>query len=524
MKTKLGTVLLAVALMAGLAAVGPARAMENCPPLGCGTDLSAALDLEQKVIDRHFVWGQVVPVSLAPDKTIANAGGWGDSGLWTGTYLAAESFRYQVAKHHLAENQEDPFWTAQQVDAKARIDKMVAKFHLLTNIAKAWRTTLSPSTSPRPSFGGGVIQGEPGMLMRACAPTDAGPALDIEPNDRVFGPFRWDDGKDYMCETAPSRDTYAGTTFGLLTAFDLVSGDDPAMRALIRDDVLTLANFLVKYGWNYPRPHGQISLPPLGHDFDNFVSPLFVYVPLARLNMAQSARHVADVAGSTTDKVKWNAVWNEELASQGPILAASMEVDAADPNSGYYKFNLHHLTGYTLTRLATDDATRLLFKQALGVMDRTTGSHVNAHFETITYALTGEQRRLDDAILHLRQWRDYRARTEVGGVTDNRSRCGKDLQCVPEDQWNAAIAGQELLTRPGTSSNLRARYPLPVAVRPPTDFLWQRPPTQLNGASDPNWEEVGHDYLVPYWMLRYETEVRPPVLESFPAWPGPAHS
>jgi len=504
---KLGAMVAALALLAGISMAAPVHADDEA--------LTTALDLEHK-IDYHMIWGQVVPVRLNPGGTVANAYAWGDSGLWTGTYLAAESFRYAVAKHDGD--------TAQQDEAKARIDTMVAKFHLLTNIAKDWHTTLAPSTDPNsPSFGGGVIQGEPGMLMRACAPTDAGPERDIEPNKRVFGPFTWDDGKQYVCETAPSRDTYAGVTFGLLTAFDLVAGDDPAMQALIRDDIITLTNFLVKYGWNYPRPHGNISAPPFGHDFDNFVSPLFVYVPLARLNMAMAARHVADVAGTDQQRTQWNAVWNEELASQGPLLAASMEVDASDPNAGYYKFNLHHLTGYTTTRLATDPATSFLFRQALGVMDRTTGDDVNAHFEAITWALTGEQRRLDDAQLHLRQWRDYRARTELGGVTDNRSRCGVDIECVPEDQWNAEIAGQEVLTRPGTSTNLRARRPLPVADRPPTDFLWQRPPTQLNGSSDPADEEVGVDYLLPYWMIRYHTEVAPPALEPFPAWPGPAH-
>ena len=30
-----------------------------------------------------------------------------------------------------------------------------------------------------------------------------------------------------------------------------------------------------------------------GHDFENFISPLFIQVPLAKLNMANMARHVA---------------------------------------------------------------------------------------------------------------------------------------------------------------------------------------------------------------------------------------
>ena len=59
--------------------------------------------------------------------------------------------------------------------------------------------------------------------------------------------------------------------------------------------------------------------------------------------------------------------------------------------------------------------------------------------------------------------------------------------------------------------------------RPPTDFLWQRPPTSLDGHDGPNAREPGIDFLTPYWMLRYYTEVGYPAYRPFPAWAGPAH-
>ena len=529
MKVKLGTVVAALVLLAAVPWAADARQVVEPP---ADEDLATALELERK-IDDHLVWGQVVPVTYG-DATrtpgdIANVHSWGDSGLWTGVYLASQSFRYAVAQQEMksAPATEKKFWQEQRKEAKARIEVMVEKFRLLTRIARGWQTTFDPQfegTDPEQwSFGGGVIKGEEGMLMRACAPTDAPPQLDMEPNKRVFGPFPWEDGKEYVCETAPSRDTYAGTTFGLMTAFDLVGKDDPELQRKIGADILKLGDFLVKHGWNYPRPHGNISTPATGgHDFDNFASPLFVYVPLARLNMTASAKHVADTVGTLEEKAKWNAVWAEELATQGPLAAGQMEVDAAEPNTSYYKFNLNHLTGYTPIRLATDPATRLLFKHAVGVMDRTTGDDLNAHFEAITYAITGEQWRYDAAQLHLDEWKQYRAKNDAGTPTFNEARCGVDIQCVPNDQWDAEIAGQEITTRPGTSGK-RARYPLPVADRPPTDFLWQRPPTQLNGSTGAADEEVGHDYLLPYWMLRYHSEVAPTGDGPFPPYPGPAH-
>lgn len=525
-------------------AKGPKPVDPCAPVLACGEDLDAALDLETRIAD-HMVSSQLVEIDYNTAERvpgdIRNVGAWGDSGLWTGTYLAAESFRYATAKRYLKNSKrltddQVAFWSVQRDEALARVQAMVAKYHLLTNIAREWKTEFSPSVTPGDptknrvpaSFGGGVIEGEPGMLMRACAPVESPANLDMEPNGRVFGPWMWEDGVEYICETAPSRDTYAGTTFGLLAAFDLVATDDPSMRALIRDDILTLAGFLVKYGWNYPRPHGNISAPPTGHDFDNFVSPLFVYVPLARLNMAQAARHVANSAGDDAARSKWNAIWTEELASQGPALALSMEVDAVQPNEGYYKYNLHHLTGYSLTRLESDPAVRSLFLQALSVMDATTGDDINAHFETITYGITGDSDRLTDAVTHLREWRDYRARIETGVETNNSVRCeqnGGDLACVPQDQLNVVVGpdGEIDATVPGSATKLRARYPLAVADRPPTDFLWQRPPTQLNGSAPATHQAPGVDYLLPYWMIRYLTEVAPPAPSPFPPYPGPAH-
>ena len=39
---------------------------------------------------------------------------------------------------------------------------------------------------------------------------------------------------EYFCEDGTSRDAYAGVIFGLLTAFDLVGTDDPAIRVADR--------------------------------------------------------------------------------------------------------------------------------------------------------------------------------------------------------------------------------------------------------------------------------------------------
>lgn len=548
--------IVSIVLVAGALGGAPARASDG--PLSGSADVEAMLELEAMMAD-GLQSGHAVPVGFGDaNRTpgdVVGTGGWGDSGLWTGVYLGGQAMRYATAKHHLSQGglsgDEVTFWTAQRSQALDRVRTILAAEHRDINIAEDWTGSLripplvntqDPFARHGADWGGGVIPGERGMIMRSCTLKGLGPlgigAPTNDPenpinnnNNRVFE-ITWThgDGGTYFCEASPSRDTYAGVTFGLLTAFDLVGPDEPDLQAQIRDDLLAMGNFLWKWGWNYPRPHGYVSAD---HDFDGFISPLFVYVPMARLNMANAARRVAAVAGSDADKQKWDAIWAEEFATQGVgELATSMVIDSLQPNEGYYKFNLHHLTAFNLLR-TTVGTERDVIARSFAVMDKTTGDDINAHFEAITYSATGEQARLDAAVTHLREWLEYRATIETGVAVRNSDRCGIDFECVPEDQYELALdqaPGEPITWFPG-QPNLpplssvkrdRAARPLPVAQRPPTDFLWQRPPTQLDGQHGPTWREPGIDFLTPYWMIRYFTEVTAPTGTSFPEFVGPA--
>src|SRR5205823_14892638 len=98
----------------------------------------------------------------------------------------------------------------------------------------------------------------------------------------------------------------------------------------------------------------------------------------------------------------------------------------------YYNFNLNHLTYYNTIREEHDQATKDLISRAFSIIDATTRDDFNAHFETITYALTGEAQRRDAAIRHLTEWMSYRSTSEQS-IT-NSTRCGHDLACVPEEE------------------------------------------------------------------------------------------
>jgi hypothetical protein len=377
------------------------------------------------------------------------------------------------------------------------------------------------------------------MITRGCTPVGLGPLGINPPNRDAANPINdhsnhvyeitWTsgDGGTYYCETSPSRDTYAGMVFGLLTAYDMVGPDEPEMRAQIRADLLAMTSFLLKYGWNFPRPNGYVGTR---NDEDGFISPMMAQVPMARLNMANAARHVAE---SPDEKQMWQAVWAEELASQGPVLGASLEFDALQPSNGYFKFNLHHLNGFNLLR-TTSGPERDLVARSVAIMDKTTGDDLNAHFEALVFAVTGEQAKRDAASTHLEQWLDYRANISGGRAVLNSTRCDADLACVPHDQYGVVVdqaPGGSVTYYPGapelqplsSAARDRASAPLPVAQRPPADFLWQRPATDLDGQQGATWREPGIDFLTPYWVLRYFTEVAPSTAGPLPEYVGPGH-
>jgi hypothetical protein len=547
-------------------------------PLAGGADLEEALRLEH-VIDWHIWNRQVTEIeyrSTARDPYEVGAGvvasdrypgvakltDFTDSGLWTGTYVAANAFRYQVALRYLRgplTGQERRFWAAQRDEALGRVRPFLEQYHLNVNISREWTraTGGEPSVTPpngtdvqatKVDAGEGVFPGgEPGMLFRTCIPASAPDRLTwdytlgpdgsrVFKKDTVYGPFSWSDDLDparngsYYCEDGTSRDTYAGVTFGIVTALDLIG---PAMGdqlyATMGQDLMVLTRFLVRHGWSVPRPHSKVVLR---NDLSSLYSPLFLYTPTARLHMAGLARHAAALVGTEADRAEFEAVWQEELATQGPGVAVSEALDTADPTGSYYKWNLEHLIAFDLFRIEQDPATVALLKQGFSVMDATTGDDVNAHFEAITFSITGEPTRRDAAITHLRQWRDWRARYEDPNLqfAANSAKCGVSIACKPADEDTAMLPAPDGTTiqvppsdTPCTGTACRAVEPLPIRDRVPTDFLWQRSSFQLDSRRSATHESQGIDYLLPYWMMRYLTEVRAPILAPFPAWAGPRY-
>jgi len=148
-------------------------------------------------------------------------------------------------------------------------------------------------------------------------------------------------------------------------------------------------------------------------------------------------------------------------------------VDAASLSS-YFKFNLDYINLYNLIRLGGNGPGGA-YKAAYDIVRNYTASHQNAFFDIIDHGLNGVNAARDDETLDLLQeWLGRPRRDPTVNLNGVVGACGTE-----------------------------ACQPVPVPLRPPTDFLWQRDPFQLSGGGSDIIEGAGIDYILPYWMARY---------------------
>jgi hypothetical protein len=301
-----------------------------------------------------------------------------------------------------------------------------------------------------------------GLLSRCAFPADSPYAAAIRGEEGHNGVYQVTlDGKAWQWVGNTSRDQYSGVFFGLGTAYDLVV--DPGIRASIASLATRMLNNLLQYSWNVVMPDGS-------------VSTFFTLRPDQELALLQVGAHLnAPAFASEYSRMAGR------LAFTVPV---PLGVDAADDHSSYFKFNLAFINLFSLIRLERDSGNRGWYEKGFDEVRGTTNNHLNAHFNMIDRALHGPDRARDAETRSILNAWLKRPRTDV--FIDWR---GKIPSCGNPDT---------------------ACHPLPVEDRPPSDFLWQLNPFQLEGGGSGIIETAGIDYILPYWMGRYYGVVREP--------------
>ena len=167
-----------------------------------------ALAISANIRARHMPFGTILDPVFASSSSeqIVGYSRCGDSALWTGAYLAAEAFRYNVTR---------------SPDALANVKAALAGLQSLVNVTGDNRLAR--------------------CIVAANSPYAAGIASE-EANNTIHHapPWIWVDNT--------SRDQLVGAFFGLAAVFDLV--DDAAVKSGAGNLVALLAGFVAHHDWS----------------------------------------------------------------------------------------------------------------------------------------------------------------------------------------------------------------------------------------------------------------------------------
>jgi hypothetical protein len=167
-----------------------------------------ALAISANIQARHMPFGTILDPIYASSASnqIVGYTRCGDSALWTGAYLAAESFRYKVT---------------QSADALANVKGALAGLKALADITGDNRLAR--------------------CMVAANSPYAAGISNEEAANTiHQNPPWIWVDNT--------SRDQVVGAFFGLGVAFDMV--DDAAVKSGVSDLTTRLIGFISKHQWS----------------------------------------------------------------------------------------------------------------------------------------------------------------------------------------------------------------------------------------------------------------------------------
>lgn len=331
-----------------------------------------ALMISANIQNRHLPYGTVLDPFVDQNNAVTGFTRCGDSAIWTGHYLAAEVFRYQVTKHP------DALRTA--LGAMAGIKGLVDV---------TGNNTLARCFVPKDSpYAASIVQEESHHA--------------INDGTCLGRPCHW------IGNT--SRDQYIGVFFGLAVAWELI--DDVGVRNTVRDLVTRLLDRLIDDDWAIKGPNGDIST-------------------VFWLRSDQKLSLLA--IGAKVNSARYSSRYGWARLFEGGLTGAPILAEVADPHNSYFKFNLDALTFYHLVRWEGNRTYKGWYLDAYKLLRRTVDDHGNAHFNMIDRAIQGPDARRDaETRLLLDQWLERPRRDNWVDLRGTYTSCREeDRACDP---------------------------------------------------------------------------------------------
>lgn len=402
-----------------------------------------------------------------------------DAAIWTGTYLAAASFRYHVQRYQ----------SNQKHDSLILVDTLLSGIEKLFQVYGNTGRLARFAVAENPNIDCGIPEHPYAVYCQI---------LDEYKNDPTLV-HRNIDGLDWIGHQnrGISRDQYIGVLLGLNSAYDLV--DDPLnshnIRERARNLIVMAVGYLVRNNWIIDE----------GRDPTSVLS--WATVPHHQIAFLTFANHV-------TKNDNDGAKFETELSEAYKLLNMawfSSAMAALDPVNKYYKHNLFRSTMFSYLSIDHDFYRRDKMMEGIRISDFYIGHHTNAYFNLVRVSYDNKNRKayLDQALEVLKLRLQGGHRYYIPSDTLSMKRDSLSYQA-----WINPIDGALLQL---------TRYPVHPALRDYGEFVWQRSPyvavakNSFPGdmvKSPQKKEQIGVDISLVYWMLRAQGYAANPALDD----------
>ncbi len=484
----------------------------NAFTTGVNADLSVALDMtEERALVEEFVssgdgwdfeaWsGRPVTDVVSEWQKVA--------GLYAGAGIAADAFRYGTLRDTGADCEE--------------VDR--ARVHLLADMDVLHMAV--------------AITGVSGVIARGFIRTDTPapvyvttPLFDAGgnplPEDKNNGEWREDNSgglyPDFIWEDSCSRDMYIGWVMGMAAVWEVVRLD-PAFpqpkKDILAADAAALARSLMieddrGFDLQIHDADGRITLNGHLHEeaFDRFYLP-----PSKNGQHAIMALGIVAALAFMASQDDIDEYLYRELIEERKLPDIALEmlgiVDAGT-RSNYSNYNMAFLGGFMATRYLCDPQARDLARQAVQIQlydregrDRQPADQAQTFYDLVyVIARAGGTvvdplgTDIDDAALGrglgtLEQfwsppfW-------SVGRVNCDEVEIAA-LECTAIDGSTIELSGYV-----GRGDALVAADPLPMSIRPVSNYYWRSDPYLVNDEADGSMLLPGVDFRLAYWLGRW---------------------
>ncbi len=297
-------------------------------------------NLEEKISEYHLPYGTLMVVDTDHEdnttwidhysrSSSVNAEDYSylytrDSPVFTGIYLASQSYRYAVTKNKQA------IKNIRQV---------------LSGIDRLFKVN------------------ETGLMARLTVPMDSPLARTIEFQGIKFRQRTLEDGKVWISvqDEGVSRDQYLGILFGLATVYEHVAEDYRDIGSVVKRLLALQFDFMVKNNWFLSGDETKTGIP-------NFWMPGSdqKYAYLAVNNFVTGGKYQARL---------------NEIKQGVPAVWLATWLNTRNTVAKYYKFNLAYLSYYCILHFETDPLIRKHIHGAHRIVESVTRNHLNPHFD-----------------------------------------------------------------------------------------------------------------------------------------------